>query len=412
MISVETTHSACVRRNYNANIVSTTQDEAAEKLKTGDMLYSSIDEDWAAMGLKPVKWKNAAEELAFHAPPNTSSIVSKPGTSAVRGGKKDMYYDEAAHIREFPKLWQAGLPAITRGQGRVTVISTPLGQSGLYYELWNTDRWSHHTVPWWHSRFMVRGGNYDAVAEATYQIEEHDMDTEERVERFGSQKIVEIFEIGMQRDVISFKTEYECEFVDEADAFFPYDLILENKKLGKPWKTWHDGYEPVGHLTIGVDLATKRDATVITVVEHVGETKKLLFHQELHDKYEQQFETLKTLVASVKPTRISIDATGPGQMFAQKASAGQLETGATIEAVNFNNEKKEKWATTFKGDLQTSKVSYADVSKFISETHSIKRTRTETGRFKFAGEKHDDYFWSAMLALYGEGRAPIRFSRI
>lgn len=376
------------------------------------MLYSSISPDWEPLGLKPVKWKNAAEELAFHAPPNTSSVVSKPGTSAVRGGKKDMYYDEAAHIREFPKLWQAGIPAITRDAGRVTVVSTPLGQSGLYYELWNTDRWSHHKVPWWHSRFMVRGGTYDDVAEAMYKIEKDDMGTEERLEAFGSEKIKDIFEIAMMRDIVQFKTEYECEFVDETDAFYPYDLLMENKTLGRPWKTWHDSYESEGYLTIGVDLATQRDATVITVVEHANDHKKLLYFLELHDKYEQQFETLKNLVKSVKPSRISIDATGPGQMFSQKASAGQLETSANIEAVNFNNEKKEKWATTFKGELQTSKVSYPDHPKFIAQTHGIKRTRTETQRFKFSGDKHDDYFWSAMLACYGEGRAPIRFHRV
>ena len=121
------------------------------------MLWASIPDEFEAMGFKPVKYKDSEEELAFHYPPYTSKTTSKPGTSAVRGGKKDMYYDEAAHIKEFPKLWQAGLPAITRGEGRVTVISTPLGESGLYHDLWKEKRFSRHEVPWWESRFMVKG---------------------------------------------------------------------------------------------------------------------------------------------------------------------------------------------------------------------------------------------------------------
>lgn len=409
-MGLETTHAACVRRNYNANIVSTTQDEAADKLKTGDLLYSSIPDEWAEYGFKPLKWKNAAEELAFHEPPFTSSIVSKPGTSAVRGGKKDMYYDEAAHIREFAKLWQAGLPAIIRGSGRVTVVSTPLGQSGLYYELWNNEEWSHHQIPWWHSRFMVKGGTEEAVMEAMAFAPE--MGTEERLERFASEKLLKLFEIGTNSDILVFKTEFECEFVDEREAYFPYGLLVACKNTAeKPWVNWHDGYQTTNPLYIGVDLATKRDATVITVVEKTPEKSKILFFKELHDTYDEQFKELKALAQSVRPNRISIDETGPGQMFAQKARLGQLEVPCLIETISFTNDKKETWATTFKGDLQTDRVEFPDNPRFLSQTHGIRRTRTETGRFKFAGDP-DDYFWSAMLALYGANRVPIRFSRV
>lgn len=411
---METTHSACTKRNYRANIVSTTQDEAAEKLETGDLLYTSIDEKWEPYGFRPEKWKNAADELAFHRPPYTSSIVSKPGTSAVRGGKKDMYFDEAAHIREFPKLWQAGLPAIIRGAGRVTVVSTPLGQSGLYYDLWNAEGWSKHTVPWWHSIYMVKGGTQDDVSEAMLLAPE--MGTEERLKRFGSEKLIQLFEVGANGDLMTFQTEFECAFVDETEAYFPYGLLVACRTPEKPWKNWHSGYETPNPLTIGIDLARKRDSTVITVVEHLPEgKKKILFFQEMHagsHTYEEQFEILKNLVHIIRPTRVSIDETGPGQTFGGWAREGKLQyQGGSVETINFNNEMKERWATTFKGDLQTDKVEFPDHPRFFAQTHGIKRTRTETGRFKFAGDP-DDYFWSAMLALYGDNHVPIRFSRI
>ena len=385
------------------------------------MLWASIPDEFEAMGFKPVKYKDSEEELAFHYPPYTSKTTSKPGTSAVRGGKKYMYYDEAAHIKEFPKLWQAGLPAITRGEGRVTVISTPLGESGLYHDLWKEKRFSRHEVPWWESRFMVKGAEYSSdpyavVAEACEKAPL--MDTETRLKAFASDKLQDIFEVGMRGDLISFKTEYECTFVDETDSYYPYELVLEgvDDEL-KVWKRWYDGFEPEGTISIGVDLAKKRDETVFTVVEHVGDVKYVRLIMATQADYEDQFEQLKKLVKQTNARRVTIDESGVGEPFMEKARAGRLETSANVEGITFSQDNKEKWATTFKGDLQTegpsghSRIHYPRVVKLMDQIHGIKRTRTENGFFKFSGE-HDDYFWSLMLALYGVGRAPVTFHRI
>jgi phage FluMu gp28-like protein len=419
-LAIETAWAATTRPGYNANIVSTTQDEAEDKIRIADLLWASIPEEYVAIGLKPVKWRNSTDALAFHAPPHTSTIISKPGTSAIRGGRKDMYYDEAAFIREFPKLWQAGLPAITRGEGRVTVISTPMGQSGLYYDLWNEPMFSHHDIPWWESRFMVRGAldaaePYAVVAEACALAP--DMTTEERVDRFGSEKIQQILHVGLRDDIIIFQTEYECMFVDEADAYFPLNLIRENIDPNiKVLKRWPEGKELKGDVSIGVDLAKAIDSTVFTVVEtyedNDGNQKRRIHYVEAtQDEYAEQFKRLKRLVALTGARRVSLDATGPGQMFAEKAKAEGLGDRVHIEAISFTNAKKEKWATTFKGDLQTNSISFPDHPSLITQIHGVKRTRTENNFFKFAGVK-DDYFWSACLGLYGEGTSPVRFHRL
>jgi phage FluMu gp28-like protein len=415
---VETAHSANTKSNYNANIVSTTQEEAQDKLRVCDLLWSSIPEQYEEFGLRPRKWRNAEDALAFHSPPDTSTIISKPGTSAIRGGKKDMYYDEAAFIKEFPKLWQAGIPAITRGEGRVSVISTPMGQSGLYYELWNTDKFSKHIVPWWESRFMVRGAEkaahpYDVVAEAMAFAPE--MSTEERVARFASDKIQDILKVGLRGDLIAFQTEYECMFVDEADAYFPLPLVRENIHDGRVYKEWPEGYETTNDITIGVDLAKERDSTVFTVVEHIvkdnSNYRKVLYVKATQVDYEEQFKMLAKLVQKTRARRVSIDATGPGQMFSEKAKREGFGRPCIVEGISFTNAKKEKWATTFKGDLQMNTVSFPDHPELIHQIHGIKRIKTENNFFKFSGVK-DDYFWSLVLALYGEGYVPVKFHRL
>jgi phage FluMu gp28-like protein len=420
LIALETTHKAATSRNYNANIVSTTQEEAADKLMTGGMLWASIPMDFEPLGFKPIKYKDAADALAFHMPPYTSTVTSKPGTSAIRGGKKDMYYDEAAFIKEFAMLFQAGIPAITRGEGRITVVSTPYGESGLYHELWQAEKWSHHAVPWWESRFMVKDGivddasNYDAVNEAIMLAPE--MDTLSRVEKFGSEKLREILEVGVRGDLMIFQTEYECQFIDEAEAYFPWELVNScmDKQL-QVWKHFPAGYEPQGDISIGVDLAKKRDQTVFTVVEHLEEDgikhKKVLYVYATQADYEDQFYDLKRLVEITRARRVSIDATGPGAMFFEKAQREGFGANVMVEGIVFTNNKKETWATQFKGDLQTGAISYPNHSEFLNQLHGIKRTKTLSNFFKFAGDP-DDYFWSLMLGMYGEGWRPVKFYKL
>lgn len=380
------------------------------------MLYSSIPDEYADLGLKPDLWKNATEELAFHRPPHTSSIVSKPGTSAIRGGKKDMYYDEAAHIPKFLQLWQAGLPAISRDKGRVTVISTPLGQSGLYYDLWRDDKFSHHLIPWWESRFFVKDAldhpdpyGSGPVAEAIANCP--NLDTDSRVKKYGNDKINDILYSGLMGDISVFRTEYECEFVDERDAYFPYDLIMNGgvDQTLSILKYYPTGYEPVGDISIGVDLAKERDQSVFTVVEHIGEEKFVRFIHATQDDYTDQWEYLSKLIAITGARRITIDQGGPGNDFIERARRGEVPSGVNVEGVVFNQRIKEQWATQFKGALQLGTVKFPPIKPLIDQIHGIKRTRTENNFFKFAG-KADDYFWSLMLALYGEGHRPVTFS--
>ena len=268
-------------------------------------------------------------------------------------------------------------------------------------------------VPWWHSKFMVKGGTYEDVAEAMLKAPE--MGTEERIEKFASQKLIDILEIGFAegKGILEFQTEFECMFVDETEAYFPYELLVACRTNDKPWQKWPNLYQSEYPLTMGVDLASKRDSTVITVVEH-GPKKKLIYFQEIsagEQTYPEQFDTIKKLIKTIRPARISIDETGAGQYFGERARHGELETSGAVETINFTNDMKERWATTFKGDLQTDKVEYPNHQKFFAQTHGIKRKRTETGRFKFAGDP-DDFFWSAMLALYGEERVPVRFTSL
>jgi phage FluMu gp28-like protein len=410
VLAIETCHSACTQSGYLANIVSVNQEEASDKLRTASALWASIPPEMEPFGFKPVKFRDAEDALAFHMPPHTSTIISKPGTHAVRGSSKSVYFDEGAFIEKFKVLYQAAVPATLRGDNRTTVISTPMGESGLFYEIaTNEDQfpgYSKHVVPWWHSRYMVKeGALLDAINLAP------NMGTKERVQAFGTDKLKLVF--ANSGDLVTFQTEMECMFVDETEAFFPWELVVTGKD--EAMSNTRDFELGAGdEISIGVDLAKKRDQTVFTVVQHIngaGENDvkyRVRYIYETQAEYEEQYEMLKALIKRVGAKRVSIDQTGVGAMFVERAQREGFGPGVMVEGIVFNPNNKEKWATTFKGDLQRGRVKYPPYNEALRQINGIRRKKSETNFYRFAGEK-DDIFWSMMLGLYGAGHEPVRF---
>jgi phage FluMu gp28-like protein len=411
ILSGEVVHKACVSEAYKANIISINQKEASDKIEIARNLYHSIPDEFKEMqpSLKPILWTDADTEISFHRPPFTSVVISQPASSAVRGGRKDVYFDEFAHIRDAEKLYRAAMPAITRGNSRLTIISTPLGQSGLFYDIMtNTQaypQYSRHSVPWWECSAMVRPELYEEALALAAAIE----GSEERILKYGTDKMRIIYN-QFGGDLIGFQTEYEASFADEATAYYTWDLIVnctDNERA--VWREWHPSYTPEGYISIGVDLAKERDQTVFTVVEHIEDTKKVLFTRATQDPYNEQFEYMSRLIEATKANRVTIDQTGVGQKFVEDAK--RLLPYTNIEGVVFTNAKKEQWATTLKGDMQTGRVSWPNIGDLRRQIHGIRRTKTEANFYKFAGQGiGDDYFWSLVLACYGQGRVPPRMS--
>jgi phage FluMu gp28-like protein len=410
VISIETTHAACTRSEYNANIISVNQEEASSKLRVSSSLWASIPDAMIPLGFKPIKFRDAEDALAFHDAPHTSTIISKPGTHAVRGGAKSIYFDEAAFIEKFKQLYQAGAPAALRGDNRVTVISTPLGESGLYHEI-ITDRdkypdYTIHIIPWWESMYMVReGAQEDAIALAPT------MGTEQRVYEFGNPKLIGLYK--NTGDIQTFQTEMECMFVDETEAFLTWDLVTASKdETLKNDK--HFQRTSGDEISIGVDLAKKRDQTVFTVVQHLSDAPegspkwRIRYVYQTQDNYDKQFDDLKKLVLDTGARRVSIDETGVGQIFVERAKREGLGSNVRVEGISFTHEKKENWATKMKADLQQGRGKYVPHTELMRQFHGIRRKKSETGFYRFTGDP-DDIFWSSCLGVYGEGSVPVRF---
>ena len=106
--------------------------------------------------------------------------------------------DEAAWIPDVDSLWMAIVPTIsTRGEYRLSVVSTPGPRAGMFHRLWfsGDEAWSRHRVT-----------IYDA-------------------KDGGAPHDIEALRAAVA-DEATWRAAYECEFVDEAHALLPYDLLL------------------------------------------------------------------------------------------------------------------------------------------------------------------------------------------
>lgn len=417
-ISLEATHKAAVsillKKAYRANFVSINQKEASDKVEIARNLYHSIPRE-VGEPLRPKLWTDSETEISFHRPPDTSTIISQPSTAAIRGGSKDIYLDEFAHVRDAKKIYTAALPAILRGDTRITIVSTPLGQSGKFYDIatdtFSYPNYSRHVIPWWEANVFVKEGYFeDALAEAPLLL------TQERVMKYGNEKLILTYQ-GYGDDITSFQTEMECMFVDETEAYFPWEMIIDCRHDDMPVMTeWPESFVPKGQLAIGLDLAKERDKSVFTVSEIIEDEEEthrwVRMVHATQESYEDQFAYLKNLIDATKPSRVTIDQTGVGQVFTERIRNERFSFGGevNIEGVVFTNQKKEKWATTLKGEMQSKRVHLLPSNDLLRQIHGIRRTKTEANFYRFAG-KQDDYFWSMVLSFYGgSDRRPVRFS--
>ena len=124
---------------------------------------------------------------------NGGQIVSLPNSpDTVRGFKADLIIlDEFAHFLNGTdkEMINAILPSISRG-GKITIISTPFGENGLFYEYWTKEKGFE--------KFVI---NWKDCPD------------------------LKIEEIRESMDEISFSQEYENIFIGELDSYFPFDLI-------------------------------------------------------------------------------------------------------------------------------------------------------------------------------------------
>jgi phage FluMu gp28-like protein len=422
------------RYKYVRQFVSYNEDDAKEKIIYAKEFYHSIP----PKNKKPLVSETKTTMEFYDTRKKTTSRLISIACRPPRGKGGDIVFDEFAI---YPKnkadiIYTAGLPVVARG-GAVEIGSTPLGMIGRFYEILTDEitysKYTRLTIPWWFANALCTNVP-DAVKLA------REMETEERVKKYGSEHIQDQFLSMLLED---FQQEYECMFIDSVVSYITMELIwantpgmregernttllggdIEKDKEIQPEeeievKAFRDadsllaGYpfllekysngEPI-RLYLGYDVARRRDAAVVFLVGKLPSGKKLSVAEiEMKNtKFEDQLDVVRKIMHNLPVIRAAMDMTGMGEPLYERLQAEF--SAARVEGVLFNAENKGILALGVRTGLENNEFLLQNDKRFHKQIHSIKRIPNGIG-FRYDSERdqdgHADSFWAWALANY------------
>jgi phage FluMu gp28-like protein len=357
-------------------VVSASQRQASELLRKASQLLPLVTV--AADGVVRVE-KQSAEAIELS---TGGRVISLPAAAAtVQGYTGHVVIDEAAWIPDVDTLWMAIVPTIsTRTDFRLSVVSTPGPRGGMFHRLWHNEdpAWSHHRV-----------SIYDA-------------------KEGGAPHDIEALHAAVA-DEATWRAAYECEFVDEAHALLPYDLLLARADDSLKYHLEIDSLQPPGHFYAGYDVGRKHDLSVLVVLER--------FEQELHWRgaielrnapFNEQHDLLEGVLKTRGLHRLEIDQSGLGMQLAEDLKRGY---GSQVEPVTMTAPVKESLASLILATFQRGDLTIPHHRPLIDDLHSVERTVTLSGNVRYAAPReagsHADRWTALALALHAAGAAPV-----
>jgi len=381
-----------LRDGHNAVFISYNRDDAKEKILIAREVYEGLP-----LGFRKRLIVDSKTELAFES--NTrgrrpSRILSSP-SKAPRGKKGDIYLDELAHYLNDRAVYKGSTALILRQQSQLSGCSTPLGKRGIFWEIAEEELrpYPHHTrqvVPWWLCTFLCK----DVPTAAR---EAPAMATEERVYRFGTQDLIDQYE---SLPIEDFQQEFECLFVTEGAAFYPYELIIPC--TDDDLEVVEDVEEmkrPKGRLVAGYDVGRRNDRGELSIFDELEEVKVCRLLRTFRDTpFDDQEAYLRHTLDTLPIVRLSIDEQGMGMHLAENLARDYPQ----VVPESWTQPSKERWATDFKLLLQRKKVVLPRWRELTAEIHSVERKFTANGRPTFevrrTAKGHGDRYWSITLA--------------
>jgi phage FluMu gp28-like protein len=421
---IEAIHPTSFR--YQMVFVSYGMRDAAGKILDARNALMNIPEDWRKQVASDSK---TSLEFWDDGKKSKSQLISLPsvalrgfGTSNPWGG---VCLDEFAFHANDASVYESALPCLARG-GLLSIGSTPLMTEGLFYEiLTKTDEFKNYirlNIPWWFASALCTDVS-TAIDEAPK------MNTVDRVERFGTEILQEIF---TTLPFGSFIQEFECQFTDETEAFISMKMILACTPQSPNEQFKYEGlseflngtavnnvavamneygevqfanmvapaYDPEihGDLYAGWDMGRKKDASIFTLIGVKGDKKHVWMSYELKNvKFDEQRKFAKLALSSLPIRRFYIDASGLGMDFAEWA---EDEFPTIAHGVQFTNETKEIMANQTYLCFDRREYVLPMDKPLHADIYSIRRTTTAMKYNRYEGstkDSHADRFWSLAL---------------
>ena len=300
--------------------------------------------------------------------PNGSRIIflsgEKQHADHLLGATLDLVIlDECARLDR--TIWEQYIqPMLVVKGANVWMISTPLGRN-WFFEAYN----------WGQDEEMGEWVSFHTPSIASPMI------TEEALEN-----------IRAKIPLATFEQEYLAQFTDSVGgAFYGIAGCEENYETPVP-------FDKAETYIIGVDLARKKDWTVILVIDSTGRVcymdrcQDVAFAQQKHrvhhaiDKYGGGMEVL-------------VDATGMGAKFVEDL----YNDGVRVEGITLDFRTKAEIIQHLAFQVETGGVIYPQGGILVEELSAYEMNRSDTGviRYKAGVGFHDDTVIALALSVWG-----------
>lgn len=321
---------------------------------------------------------------------NKSEIYALPAGEgeSIRGYTADVVIlDEAAFIKE--RVFQAVEPMMaSKGpNGMLIMVSTPWGKQGQFYEAFESDQFSKYHIPW----------------QVCPRISEEFIDGQRS-----------------RKTENEIKQEYEAEFIEESDTFFPLSLVklCASTEIDTEY-TATEGY----NYYLGVDQARYgNDETVYVVVrEKDNNAVAVLIESTSKKPVTEVIGRVQNLHSAFDFKSIHMDETGLGA----GATDVLLDQGLPLRSmdrgdrsgVSFTLKNKSDMYRNLKLLMEQKKLRYPYHEKLLRQMGDLQYTVTAAGLLNIhhpnRTNAHDDYTDALALAcwsIHAEKRRQIGFT--
>lgn len=312
---------------------------------------------------------------------NGTVIRSLPPTDSSRGYTGNLVIvDEAAFVKD--DIYNEVIAPTTRfTNGTVILLSTPKGQAGFFYHIFDPED-KHATTDW--KRYWW---NWEICPEPS--VRKVTESERERLVRAGEE--------------LKYRQEYEAQFTADADSFFQPRKVREaiDERLDCPYQDLeHDYY-------CGIDYGVHKSRTVISLVTHNKDTDNinLIYQMEFPADYDngQLIPFLIGLETRFRIVEYIVDDCPQGDVINKKL----IQIGKKVYLFNFTREKEStyfrfKVFLNRRHDEEGPRIRIPNIKELIQQMNAMQQTPNRRGYTSIAKPigGRDDRVDSLILACY------------
>jgi phage FluMu gp28-like protein len=313
---------------------------------------------------------------------NGSCIIALPCSEhMLRGYTANMVIlDEASWIPE-NIITQILFPMLSTTDGYAIFLSTPWDRNHFFYRAFCNPNYSVHKVKSCECPLI-------------------------------KPEFLQEMRLNMTKD--AYMTDYEAEFVDAFNSFFPKDLISEcvavAQKLELDYYTSLESPIQKGEYYGGVDLGKLQDSSVISILKREDDLLKLMYVCQfpLESSYSNVIGSLVAADRKFGFRSLVVDQTGVGEPVLEEIHNQGLKSA---DGLKFTVQTKEDLLGRLKIIMEQKRLAIPYHRQLCQQINEQQFERTKSGHLQFShpANSHDDMLWSLALAVYAAVSAVFAF---